>query len=61
MSDMDDKYLHAIAKIMDRLIDGPGCKKGSRYYESAALAEYEFLRKKTISITVEFQEEKNKK
>jgi len=57
MSANDDKYLRAIAKIMDRLINGPGCKRGSRYYESAALAEYEFLRKKTIAITVEFQEE----
>lgn len=64
MKAIDDTYLKGIAKIIDRLHHGPGCEKGSTHYASAVQGEYEFLRKKVLEVTKDFQEaikrEKNK-
>ncbi len=56
MSKADDTYLRGIAKIMDRILHGPGSEKGSTHYDSAVQGEYEFLRKKVIEITEDYQE-----
>lgn len=60
MSKEDDTYLRGIAKIMDRLAHGPGCEKGSTHYISAVQGEYEFLRKKVIEVTKDFQDAKRR-
>jgi len=51
-----DKFLLGVSKILDRLIKGPGAKRGELHYTENVEAEYNFLRKKAKEISSEYAE-----
>lgn len=55
----DDKFLLGVSTILDRLLHGPGAKKGELHYSENVEGEYNFLRKKANEIVDEFKKSRN--